>query len=104
VQGGALIEHDYFARLAEMRADDATRCYVHGRLLPIIRAGWARPRRCRGWQASGMKNCHLTTEIHGGHGYMKEFAGEAADAAAFLHSDGVNRTLFLKAANFMFND
>ena len=26
------------------------------------------------------------------------------DAAAFLHSDGVNRTLFLKAANFMFED
>jgi hypothetical protein len=24
------------------------------------------------------------------------------DAAAFLHSDGVNHTLFLKAANFMF--
>ena len=45
-------------------------------------------------------------EIHGGHGYMKEFGVEklVRDAAAFLHSDGVNRTLFLKAANFMFKD
>src|SRR3989304_5544567 len=45
-------------------------------------------------------------EIHGGHGYMKEFGVEklVRDAAAFLHSDGVNRTLFLKAANFMFSD
>ena len=43
-------------------------------------------------------------EIHGGHGYMKEFGVEKLlrDAAAYLHSDGVNRTLFLKAANFMF--
>ena len=47
-----------------------------------------------------------TMEIHGGHGYMKEFGVEKLlrDAAAFLHSDGVNRTLFLKAANFMFAD
>ena len=43
-------------------------------------------------------------KIHGGHGYMKEFGVEmlVRDAAAFLHSDGVNRTLFLKAANGMF--
>jgi len=26
------------------------------------------------------------------------------DAAAFLHSDGANRTLLLKAANFMFGE
>ena len=47
-----------------------------------------------------------TMELHGGHGYMKEFGVEKLmrDAAAFLHSDGVNRTLFLKAANFMFAD
>ena len=47
-----------------------------------------------------------TMEIHGGHGYMKELGVEklVRDAAAFLHSDGVNRTLFLKAANFMFRD
>ena len=46
-----------------------------------------------------------TLEIHGGSGYMKEVGVEklVRDAAAFLHSDGVNRTLFLKAANFMFS-
>jgi hypothetical protein len=37
---------------------------------------------------------------------MKELGVEKLlrDAAAILHSDGVNRTLFLKAANFMFAD
>ena len=51
-------------------------------------------------------HCRWCLEIHGGHGYMKEFGVEklVRDAAAFLHSDGVNRTLFLKAANFMFRD
>ena len=46
-----------------------------------------------------------TLEIHGGHGYMKEFgvAKLLRDTACFLHSDGVNRTLFLKAANFMYD-
>ena len=36
---------------------------------------------------------------------MKEFgvAKLVRDAAAFLHSDGVNRTLFLKASNFMYD-
>jgi alkylation response protein AidB-like acyl-CoA dehydrogenase len=39
-------------------------------------------------------------ELHGGYGYMKETGMEKLlrDAAAFLHSDGVNRTLLLKAA------
>ena len=44
-----------------------------------------------------------TLEIHGGHGYMKEAGVEklVRDAAAFLHPDGVNRTLLLRAANAM---
>ena len=43
-------------------------------------------------------------EIHGGSGFMKEIGLEkrVRDAAAFLHSDGVNRTLFLKAANYLY--
>jgi hypothetical protein len=34
---------------------------------------------------------------------MKEAGVEklVRDAAAFLHSDGVNRTLFLRSANFL---
>lgn len=45
-----------------------------------------------------------TLEIHGGTGYMKETGVEKlpCDAAGFPHWDGVNRTLFLKASNFMF--
>jgi hypothetical protein len=36
---------------------------------------------------------------------MKEFGVEKLlrDAAGWLHSDGVNRTLFLKAANMMYD-
>ena len=42
-------------------------------------------------------------EVHGGYGYMKETGMEKLlrDAAAFLHSDGVNRTLLLKAAKHL---
>ena len=114
VQGGRpLIEHDGIrAQLAEMRMlIDASRSYIH-------RACWLADRPEHGWDKTlgalpkamaaqaAWKIATWTMEIHGGHGYMKEFGVEklVRDAAAFLHSDGVNRTLFLKAANFMFRD
>jgi alkylation response protein AidB-like acyl-CoA dehydrogenase len=114
VQGGKpLIEHDGIrAQLAEMRMLlDASRSYVH-------RACWLADRPEHGWDKTlgalpkamasqaAWKIATWCLEIHGGHGYMKEFGLEklVRDAAAFLHSDGVNRTLFLKAANFMFAD
>jgi alkylation response protein AidB-like acyl-CoA dehydrogenase len=114
VQGGKpLIEHDGIrAQLAEMRMlIDASRAYLH-------RAAWLADHPEQGWDRtlgalpkamaaqSAWKIATWTMEIHGGHGYMKEFGVEklVRDAAAFLHSDGVNRTLFLKAANFMFNE
>jgi len=112
VQGGKpLIEHDGIrAQLAEMRMlIDASRSYVH-------RACFLADHQEHGWDKTlgvlpkamaaqaAWKIATWTMEIHGGHGYMKEFGVEklVRDAAAFLHSDGVNRTLFLKAANFMF--
>jgi acyl-CoA dehydrogenase len=114
VQGGRpLIEHDGIrAQLAEMQMlIDASRAYVH-------RACWLADHQEHGWDRTlgalpkamasqaAWKIATWTMEIHGGHGYMKEFGVEklVRDAAAFLHSDGVNRTLFLKAANFMFQD
>ncbi len=114
VQGGKpLIEHDGIrAQLAEMRMlIDASRSYVH-------RACWLADHQEQGWDKTlgalpkamasqaAWKIATWCLEIHGGHGYMKEFGVEklVRDAAAFLHSDGVNRTLFLKAANFMFKD
>jgi alkylation response protein AidB-like acyl-CoA dehydrogenase len=114
VQGGRpLIEHDGIrAQLAEMRMlIDASRSYVH-------RACWLADHQEHGWDRTlgalpkamasqaAWKIATWTMEIHGGHGYMKELGVEklVRDAAAFLHSDGVNRTLFLKAANFMFQD
>ena len=112
VQGGKpLIEHDGIrAQLAEMRMlIDASRSYIH-------RACWLADNQEHGWDKTlgalpkamasqaAWKIATWTLEIHGGHGYMKEFGVEklVRDAAAFLHSDGVNRTLFLKAANFMY--
>jgi len=88
---------------------DASRSYIH-------RACWLADHQDRGWDKTlgalpkamasqaAWKIATWCLEIHGGHGYMKEFGVEklVRDAAAFLHSDGVNRTLFLKAANFMF--
>lgn len=114
VQGGKpLVEHDGIrAQLAEMRMlIDASRSYIH-------RACWLADHQEQGWDKTlgvlpkamasqaAWKIATWCMEIHGGHGYMKEFGVEklVRDAAAFLHSDGVNRTLFLKAANFMFKD
>jgi alkylation response protein AidB-like acyl-CoA dehydrogenase len=112
VQGGKpLIEHDGIrAQLAEMRMlIDASRSYIH-------RACWLADHQEQGWDKTlgvlpkamasqaAWKIAQWCLEIHGGSGYMKEVGVEklVRDAAAFLHSDGVNRTLFLKAANFMF--
>ncbi|MEK7874885.1 MAG: acyl-CoA dehydrogenase family protein, partial [Pseudomonadota bacterium] len=111
--GKPLIEHDGIrAQLAEMRMlIDASRSYIH-------RACWLADHQEHGWDRTlgalpkamasqaAWKIATWCLEIHGGHGYMKEFGVEklVRDAAAFLHSDGVNRTLFLKAANFMFHD
>lgn len=114
VQGGKpLIEHEGIrAQLAEMRMlIDASRSYIH-------RAAWLVDHREQGWDPiltalpkamasqAAWKIATWCLEIHGGHGYMKEFgvAKLVRDAAAFLHSDGVNRTLFLKAAKLMFAD
>ena len=113
VQGGKpLIQHDGIrAQLAEMRMlIDASRSYIH-------RACWLADNQEHGWDKTlgalpkamasqaAWKIATWTLEMHGGHGYMKEFgvAKLVRDAAAFLHSDGVNRTLFLKASNFMYD-
>ncbi|MAU86172.1 MAG: hypothetical protein CBC09_00485 [Cellvibrionales bacterium TMED49] len=112
VQGGRpLIEHDGIrAQLGEMRMLlDAARSYTH-------RACYLADNQDQGWDwtlgalpkamasQAVWKVATWTMEIHGGHGYMKEFGVEKLlrDAAGWLHSDGVNRTLFLKAANYMY--
>ena len=112
IQGGKpLIEHDGIrAQLAEMQMlIDAARAYVH-------RVCWLAVHPEHGWDKTlgalpkvmasqaTWQIAQWSLEIHGGHGYMKEFGVEklVRDAAAYLHSDGVNRTLLLKAANFMF--
>ncbi|MCZ6838336.1 MAG: acyl-CoA/acyl-ACP dehydrogenase [Alphaproteobacteria bacterium] len=111
IQGGKpLIEHDGIrAQVAEMKMlIDASRSYIH-------RAAWLADHQEHGWDPTlgalpkvmasqaAWKIATWTLEIHGGHGYMKEAGVEKLlrDAAAFLHSDGVNRTLLLRAANFM---
>ena len=111
IQGGKpLIEHDGIrAQVAEMKMlIDASRSYIH-------RAAWLADHQEEGWvktlgsppkvmaSQAAWKIATWTLEIHGGHGYMKESGVPKLirDAAAFLHSDGVNRTLLLRSANFM---
>lgn len=111
VQGGRpLIEHDGIAaELAGMRMRlDAARAYIH-------QAAWAADHPEDGWQptmgalpkvfASQMvwEVVTKTLELHGGYGYIREVGIEklVRDAAAFLHSDGANRSLLLKAARFI---
>jgi len=111
-QGGKLlIEHDGIATdLAECRMLlDVARTYIH-------RAAWAADNRELGWDPTfgslpkvfasqaAWKVVTRCSEIHGGSGFMRDIGFEKLirDAAAFLHSDGVNRTLLLKAAKHMF--
>jgi alkylation response protein AidB-like acyl-CoA dehydrogenase len=112
VQGGKkLIEHDGIAHdLAEMHMlIEAARAYIH-------KAAWLADHRDEGrWEPTfgalpkvfasqaAWKIVTRALEIHGGSGYMRESGMEklVRDAAAFLHSDGVNRTLLLKAAKFI---
>jgi len=112
VQGGKpLIEHDGVrAQIAEMHMLlDIARTYVR-------KATWMADNRDKGWDPAlaafpkvfasqaAWKIATWASEIHGGYGYMRELGLEklVRDTAAFLHSDGVNRTLLLKAAKMIF--
>ena len=111
VQGGQpLIEHDIVAaQLAEMHMlIDAARAYIH-------HAAWKADHRPTGWDPTlgalpkvfasevAWKVVTKALELHGGYGYMRDggFEKLVRDAACFIHSDGVNRTLLLKAAQFI---
>ena len=113
-QGGAyLIQHDSVATdLARMRMlIDAARAYLQ-------QAARAADRRDEGWDPTmgalpkvfasevAWEVVTTTLSLHGGHGYMRELGIEklVRDAAAFLHSDGANRSLLLKAARFIRED
>jgi alkylation response protein AidB-like acyl-CoA dehydrogenase len=108
VQGGKkIIEHDIIAaQLAEMHMNiDAARAYIH-------HAAWKADHRETGWDPTlgalpkvfasevAWKVVTKALEIHGAWGYMRDLGFEklVRDAACFIHSDGVNRTLLLKAA------
>jgi acyl-CoA dehydrogenase len=109
VQGGKpLIEHDTVGiQLAEMRMLlDVARTYMY-------HAARAADHRDDGWDPTlsaypklfaSQVAWQVTTkamELHGGYGFMKSLGMEKIlrDTAAFLHSDGANLTLMLKAAN-----
>ncbi len=112
VQGGKpLIEHDGItAQLAEMHMLlDVARTYVR-------KATWMADNRDQGWDPAlgalpkvfaseaAWKIVTWAAELHGGSGYMRDVGLEKLmrDVAAFLHSDGVNRTLLLKASRSIF--
>lgn len=111
VQGGQrLIEHDIVAaQLAEMHMlIEAARAYIH-------QAAWKADHKEAGWDPTlgalpkvfasevSWKVVTKALELHGGYGYMRDggFEKLVRDAACFIHSDGVNRTLLLKAAQFI---
>ena len=111
VQGGQrLIEHDIVAaQLAEMHMlIEAARAYVH-------HAAWKADHKETGWDPTlgalpkvfaseaSWKVVTKALELHGGYGYMRDggFEKLVRDAACFIHSDGANRTLLLKAAQFI---
>jgi alkylation response protein AidB-like acyl-CoA dehydrogenase len=111
VQGGKpLIEHDIIAaQLAEMQMlIDAARAYIQ-------HAAWGADHRETGWDPTlgalpkvfasevSWKVVTKALELHGAYGYMRDLGFEklVRDAACFVHSDGVNRTLLLKAAQFI---
>jgi alkylation response protein AidB-like acyl-CoA dehydrogenase len=111
VQGGQpLIRHDPVAlELAEMHMQiAAARAYVH-------QAAWSADHQDAGRDptlgalpkvfAARVAWDVVTKglELHGGYGYMRDTGYEklVRDAAAFSHSDGVNRSLLLKAAQFI---
>lgn len=111
VQGGKrLIEHDIVAaQLAEMHMQiEAARAYIH-------HAAWTADHRESGWDPTlgalpkvfasevAWKVVTKALELHGAYGYMRDLGFEklVRDAACFIHSDGVNRTLLLKAAQFI---
>ena len=116
VQGGKpIIEHDTIGiRLAEMRMKlDVARAYLHhcSVLADNPDLGWdpvmtAYPKVAAAeavWDVVGW-----AAEMHGGYGYMRWGGGVGMeklvrDATAFLHSDGVQQTLLLKAAKFIRN-
>jgi alkylation response protein AidB-like acyl-CoA dehydrogenase len=110
-QGGDyLIRHDSVAvDLARMRMlIDAARAYLR-------QAARAADHQDEGWDPTmgalpkvfaseiAWEVVTLALSMHGGHGYMREVGIEklVRDAAAFLHSDGANRSLLLKAARFI---
>jgi alkylation response protein AidB-like acyl-CoA dehydrogenase len=111
VQGGKpLIEHDIIAaQLAEMHMQiDAARAY-------LLYAAWKADHTHTGWDPTlgalpkvfasevALKVVTKALELHGAYGYMRDLGFEklVRDAACFVHSDGVNRTLLLKAAQFI---
>lgn len=111
VQGGKpLIEHDIIAaELAEMHMQiEAARAY-------ILHAAWKADHKATGWDPTlgalpkvfaseaAWKVVTKALELHGAYGYMRDLGFEklVRDAACFIHSDGVNRTLLLKAAQFI---
>jgi alkylation response protein AidB-like acyl-CoA dehydrogenase len=112
VQGGKrLIDHDTTAEdLAEMRMRiDAARSYLLAAAAAADRPEGMDPTmgalpkvfasRAAWWVVT------RALELHGARGYMRDtdvtIEKLVRDAAAFLHSDGANRSLLLKAARFI---
>lgn len=106
--GGPLLSHDSVAiDLAQMRMElEAARTYVHRAARGADGTmAWVPTHGSLPKVFASQVVWRVVTqalELHGGRGYMKDedngMEKLVRDAAAFLHSDGANRTLLLKAA------
>lgn len=106
VQGGKpLIEHDTVAvQIAEMRMSlEVARAYIRQAAFAVDHPeAWDHGMAVFPKVFAAQTAWNVTTralELHGGYGFMREVGMEklVRDAAAFLHSDGANLTLLLKA-------
>lgn len=112
VQGGKrLIEHDTVAtQLAEMRMLlEVTRAYIHRVAWACDnRADWDPVMSCYPKVYASQVAWQVATqamELHGGYGFMRESGNDMEkllrDASTFLHSDGANLALLVRAGKLI---
>jgi alkylation response protein AidB-like acyl-CoA dehydrogenase len=112
VQGGKpIIEHDTVAtKLAEMRMLlEVTRSYIHRVAWACDhRADWDPVMSCFPKVYASQVAWQVATqamELHGGYGFMRESGNDMEkllrDASTFLHSDGANLALLLRAGKLI---
>ncbi len=112
VGGKTMIHHQLVHhRLARMKMRlDAARAYLYRAASniesPDEETEWSMPAMTKVFSAEiSFEVAKEAMELFGGYGYMKDYPMEKylRDAASFLHSDGVNDVLLLRAARLLYD-